>query len=335
MLAVNLAGERYYVDITRPDDSGDGLSWAEAKKNLRTANALAVEGDEIWVAAGVYYPDEGVGSSNNNKSQKFLIQNSIKVYGGFEGNEAEISDREKRDKDGDGIVQPWEFEHVSILSGDMGQDDVNDDMNNIVEDVLSHIKGINSEKLVEIVVPVPGEVVLDGLVFTGASHYSGINSTSNAQIDSCIIIGNKNRSSGGGITTSNSNSATIKITGSLITRNWAESYGGGVHIYQTPNAILKNVTISLNKTGRSGNGGGLNVRDSNTELINCVISGNETTSSGGGIYYYSGSSSSVLKNCLISGNTSGGTGGGIFNASSGGLELYNCTIVSNKSTAGD
>jgi hypothetical protein len=37
-----------------------GESWADAYKKLHDALTNA-EGDEIWVAEGVYYPDEGLG----------------------------------------------------------------------------------------------------------------------------------------------------------------------------------------------------------------------------------------------------------------------------------
>jgi len=50
-----------YVDASKLDDNGDGLSWQTAKKYLQSALALAISGDEIWVAQGTYYPDEGTG----------------------------------------------------------------------------------------------------------------------------------------------------------------------------------------------------------------------------------------------------------------------------------
>ena len=43
-----------YVNASRPNDSGDGLSWATADRTLQAALQVAVSGDEIWVAAGTY-----------------------------------------------------------------------------------------------------------------------------------------------------------------------------------------------------------------------------------------------------------------------------------------
>ncbi|HMN59716.1 MAG TPA: hypothetical protein PJ988_05100 [Anaerolinea sp.] len=53
------AGARYYVRGNGGSDGNSGTSWAQAYKNLQKALAVAANGDEIWVAAGVYYPDNG------------------------------------------------------------------------------------------------------------------------------------------------------------------------------------------------------------------------------------------------------------------------------------
>jgi hypothetical protein len=45
-----------YVDASRPDDAGDGLSWQTAKRTLQAAVALSGDGDTIAVTNGVYAP---------------------------------------------------------------------------------------------------------------------------------------------------------------------------------------------------------------------------------------------------------------------------------------
>jgi hypothetical protein len=47
-----------YVDRTRPDDSGDGLSWATAKRTIQAAVTVAAVNDTVLVAPGTY--DEGM-----------------------------------------------------------------------------------------------------------------------------------------------------------------------------------------------------------------------------------------------------------------------------------
>lgn len=45
-----------YVDASKPDDSGDGLTWATARKDLSAVVAEASNGANIWVKSGTYTP---------------------------------------------------------------------------------------------------------------------------------------------------------------------------------------------------------------------------------------------------------------------------------------
>jgi len=47
-------GTVYYVDAARPDDTGDGLTPATAKKTITAAEALLTAGDAIKIGAGTY-----------------------------------------------------------------------------------------------------------------------------------------------------------------------------------------------------------------------------------------------------------------------------------------
>ena len=75
-----------YVDASKADDTGDGQTWATAKKSLQTALGLAVSGDQIWVKAGTYKP----GTSRDNS---FGLKSDVSVYGGFAGTEISVSER--------------------------------------------------------------------------------------------------------------------------------------------------------------------------------------------------------------------------------------------------
>ncbi|MGB1260056.1 MAG: hypothetical protein ACPG6P_08460, partial [Akkermansiaceae bacterium] len=50
-----------YVDAQVSGGAGDGSSWANAYTKLQDALAASSSGDNIRVARGVYYPDEGSG----------------------------------------------------------------------------------------------------------------------------------------------------------------------------------------------------------------------------------------------------------------------------------
>lgn len=88
----------------------NGSSWSDAFRNLRSALAAASSGDEIWVAAGTYYPDEGGTAVDDARNSTFTLVNGVALYGGFSGSETLLSERE------------WEG-NETILSGDLNQND--------------------------------------------------------------------------------------------------------------------------------------------------------------------------------------------------------------------
>lgn len=54
LTALSAFPAEYYVDASRPDDSGVSTNWATAKKTIQAAVDLAVDGDTVWVTNGVY-----------------------------------------------------------------------------------------------------------------------------------------------------------------------------------------------------------------------------------------------------------------------------------------
>ncbi|GAB4527828.1 MAG: hypothetical protein Fur0018_13680 [Anaerolineales bacterium] len=89
---------------------------------------------EIWVAAGVYYPDEGAGQTNDAPASTFTLQNGVAIYGGFAGTETALSQRDVA-------------ANVTVLSGDLAQDDTNTDGDNIAE-TTADIQGSNAYHVV-------------------------------------------------------------------------------------------------------------------------------------------------------------------------------------------
>ena len=60
VFGMSLYATEYFVDVTRPDDSGDGLSEATAKHTIQAAVALARNDDVVTVLPGVYKEGSGV-----------------------------------------------------------------------------------------------------------------------------------------------------------------------------------------------------------------------------------------------------------------------------------
>src|SRR6056297_1477051 len=89
-----------YVD----NNTSDG-TWLGAYEKLEVALNDADYGDDIWVAAGIYYPTE---SSNRNNT--FIISDGISLYGGFKGGETSLSQRDY-------------INNVVVLDGNIGKSD--------------------------------------------------------------------------------------------------------------------------------------------------------------------------------------------------------------------
>ena len=95
--------------------NGDGSSWNHAFIRLQQALAVAQDGDEVWVAKGIYKP-----STSNDRFGYYDLPSGVKVYGGFVGIETQ---RDQRD---------WAI-NLTILSGDIGvQGDSTDNSYNLV-----------------------------------------------------------------------------------------------------------------------------------------------------------------------------------------------------------
>lgn len=91
--------------------TNDGTSWDNAYNHLQDALANASGSDEIWIAEGTYYPDEGANQTQGNRSASFYIPNTkdgLKIYGGFSGSESSLEQRNLA-------------ANKTILSGDIDQ----------------------------------------------------------------------------------------------------------------------------------------------------------------------------------------------------------------------
>jgi len=73
-LTAHFAGT-LYADAARPDDSGDGLSWATAKRTLQGAVAAAVDNDTVLAAPGLY--QEGAAVTPNEKTAGYLLNRVV------------------------------------------------------------------------------------------------------------------------------------------------------------------------------------------------------------------------------------------------------------------
>ena len=115
--AVDLGPYEYFCPLGNPIyvnhaamGRGDGNSWADAFTDIQPAIDLACACDtgttlSIWVAQGTYYPNSFNGVPDTSRNRTILIQEDVKLYGGFEGTETQLSQRDFRN-------------HPTVLSGD-------------------------------------------------------------------------------------------------------------------------------------------------------------------------------------------------------------------------
>lgn len=268
-----------YVDV---DATGinDGSDWANAFPDFQTAlffvknTSCLIE--EIWIAEGTYYPSvnkEGQIPKNPRKAS-FFIDFDIKIYGGFDGTETNLSERD------------W-LSHASILSGDIGV--VNDNSDNAF-----HI--IESENLTV-------EFLMDGLHITGGNandndsgggwKNDGFSSSHVLTISNCQFYENNASFSGGAIINYHAN---LVITNCIFSGNTGQGVGGA--ICNTPDGFNNNRLFSLTNCAFIGNSavkGGAIYQDfsddfssppTSFQVINCSFSGNLTTNSNSGAIQY-------------------------------------------------
>ncbi|MEO0629657.1 MAG: hypothetical protein AAFY46_02880, partial [Planctomycetota bacterium] len=84
---------------------GDGLSWISAFDDLQPAMELALPGDAIWLAEGVYVPSV-IDPIAGEDQPYFLMPDGVALLGGFRGDETAADQRD-----------PETFE--SVISGDL------------------------------------------------------------------------------------------------------------------------------------------------------------------------------------------------------------------------
>ncbi len=311
--AITYSQVTYYVDATRPDNSGAGTSWASAKKDLQSAINLAGTNASIWVKAGTYIPTHdpfGNTSPADNRDKTFLLKNTVKIYGGFGGTETQLNERNPAN-------------HVTILSGDLGV------INTLTDNAYHVVMSVN----------LSNTSILDG--FTITKGYATATWQSSVTVGTRVI----DRYKGAGVY--NTHSSTV-FSNCIVTGNSADctdsngdAWGAGMVNFQCSSAIT-DCRFDGNSFLDGGSsfgvyGAGLFIDAGGCAITRCYIVNNTSgsgffdASRGGGMYLGSGNSS--LVNCVFY-NNSAQTGAGIF---AGGGEfnvstITNCSFVNNTSS---
>ncbi|MEM7229756.1 MAG: hypothetical protein AAF432_13175 [Planctomycetota bacterium] len=94
VLASQVGAATIFVDrLALPD--GDGQSWETAFIDLQDALDLAQPGDSIWLTSGTYRPTRPLREGDRRpEARTFLIDKELHLFGGFEGDEMSVEERE-------------------------------------------------------------------------------------------------------------------------------------------------------------------------------------------------------------------------------------------------
>ncbi|MEN1728402.1 MAG: choice-of-anchor Q domain-containing protein, partial [Pseudomonadota bacterium] len=292
-----------------------GACWGNPYFNLQDALAIAVSGAEVWVAQGVYYPDIGAAVANDDPTARFTLPSGVSVYGGFNGTETEREERAPEI-------------NVTILSGDIDNNDTDGDGNQIAESV-SDIQGTNAYNVVALGNPTGTVIVLDGFTITAGSALGnapdeqtggGIvcppGPIANHLFNAMVWIGNQASSGGGALARCNGT-----ITNSAFIANASANVGGAAIFEDAP--TLENVEFINNSATLDG---GAIIGD---DLIadRVLFLGNQAGSDGGAVSLIG---APTITNSLFSGNVSGARGGALYARGEG--VLSGVTLTANRST---
>jgi len=251
-----------YVDADATG-AGDGSSWTDAYTDLQSALAVAVSGDEIWVAEGTYKPGAA-------RTDSFTLVAGVGLYGGFDGAESVRSARD------------WE-DNVTTLSGDIAGD-------NVYHVVYS--SGLTETAVLDGFTVTAGQAVATGDTFHGGGMYNYDHSS--PTVSNVIFTGNT-ADKGGGMANNLYSSPTVNNV--IFTGNTAEHGGGMANVtYSTP--TVNNVIFTGNTADYMG-GGMYNWAGGNPTLNNVTFRGNNLTFAGQGGGISSGTSSPALNNCIV------------------------------------
>ncbi|WP_126652493.1 right-handed parallel beta-helix repeat-containing protein [Chryseobacterium aureum] len=321
-----------YVNANSNAGSAPYTSWATASNDLQGVINASQIGDEIWVASGTYFPTRdpfGNTSPSDSRDKTFYLKDGISVYGGFNGTETLLTDRNISS-------------NITILNGDLGVlGSLSDNCYHVVlfagnsagamgvkldgfsitngfamGTVNNNVNGNSASRLAgPAIYFINGDNIISNNKIYMNTGYSGgaiYTSTSNTIISDNEIYNNKALYDGGGVSVFK---GTNTITHNYIHDNTATGDGGGIYAVLGVNNVISKNVISKNKGGINQidtyyyGGGGIYTEKGSNLIVNNVLYENTSNYMGGGIFLYYGQNK-VINNTIY--KNTGTRGGGFF-----------------------
>jgi len=300
----NIELNRQYVDVDATGNN-DGSSWTNAYTTLHDALEVYEEGDEIWVAAGTYLPQNPSAWTDDVK-QTFYIHQDVKLYGGFAGTESTLAERDIEN-------------NPTILSGDLNGDDTFGDIENNREDNVKNVVYVDANVTVN--------TEIDGFIISGGhannsdlsviieSRGGGLFSWGAVHIQNCTFRDNLATGYGGGLYYRDVMIAGAYVNNCHFENNYAGDFGAGLSV----NALLDNEAVLIENCTFENNsaefGGGIEIWRSNVTVRQCFFTGNETNSYGSALTINNdipnGTTNVLVQDCEFSSNTTVNFGGAL------------------------
>jgi predicted outer membrane repeat protein len=290
---------RLHADIVYVDASatgaGNGSSWSDAFTDLQNGIAATIPGDTVWVAQGVYKP-----TATTTRSISFLLPDGVKIFGGFNGTEMQLSQRN--------------FSlYSTVLSGDIGvTGNASDNTYNVVKTTT-----------------VSAATELDGFRIISGNGTGGpggglLNASGSPVIANCIFEFNR---ADNGAAVSQFNGGAMMLRQCIFRNNTANDNGGAIEV-RAGNVTITGCEMYSNTAGLDG--GALSLYGGITKIDRSIISGNSAAFIGGAVhgYYFS---TLTITNSLIAGNKAADASAIYFPPTSNSNPhlLLNCTIADN------
>jgi len=326
LLPTGAAAQRVIYVNAAATGAGDGMGWPDAYPHLQDALASAVSGDEIWVAAGTYRPDQGAGITPGDRGVAFVMEGGVSLYGGFAGDEVRREDRD------------W-VAHPTMLSGDLLENDDED------LDAGNPLRSDNS-RIVVIIESTTGPITFDGFTIQRAHALESENNTGiglrlapTPQHAGEYLLANLvfeyNVGEGGALVASAGDRGTttpVVLRRVLFRRNRAEDTrpgagGGGLRIF-TSYVRLEDVDFLENWASV---GGALLGNTADIEWVGGMVTGNIARAWGGAVMM-EGENDSHLEaaNLMFLGNRAEVFDGGALFLDEASLFLVNSTFAGNR-----
>jgi hypothetical protein len=261
-----IGAKTLFVDGEKADNSGNGLTWLTAKKDVQAAIDIANTGDAVFVKGkigGLKYLPTTERTPGTARTKSFIMRSGVNVYGGFKGIESTLYERE--------MVSYLQVMKLPIGTFNMYVD-------------IPKYRSILSGEIAGYSIINPSATF--GNQFTTASiannSYTVVIGVVNTTLNGFEIIGGNANAVG------NNNAGGVyggTVTNCAIYNNYTAIGGGGVNSGTATNCAIYN-----NSTANSG--GGVN----GGTATNCAIYNNSSTNSGGGVNIGTLTNCSVVRN---------------------------------------